>query len=159
MTIFFLVLVGLQSLKKRRDNICKAFCNRLKCNTHRLNRLIPERRDVHYSLRNANVYPIPNGVARIVFGGGQFSVISGGRPDSVGGGGVVAENFRDRRKPGRFSRGGGSSRNFSASPITISQPHSVGGIFLGNRRSRSIKLPQFREFFFTFPGHLEITRN
>ena len=54
-----LVLVGLQSLKKRRDNICKAYFNRLKCNTHRLNHLIPERRDVHYSLRNANVYPIP----------------------------------------------------------------------------------------------------
>ena len=31
--------------------------------------------------------------------------------------------------------------------------------FFGNRRSRSIKLPQFREFFLTFPGHLEITRN
>ena len=30
---------------------------------------------------------------------------------------------------------------------------------LGNKRSRSIKLPQFREFFLTFPGHLEITRN
>ena len=47
-----------------------------------------------------------NGVARIILGGGQFSVISGGRPDSVGGG-VVAEIFRDRRKPGRFSGGGG----------------------------------------------------
>ena len=72
-------------------------------------------------------------------------MISGGRPDSVG---------------------GGSSRNFSSSPITISQPHSVGGGsemiffgFLGNRRSRSIKLPQFREKKLTFPGHLEITRN
>ena len=54
-----LVLVGLQSLKMRRDNICKSYFNRLKCNTHRLNHLIPERRDVHYSLRNANVYPIP----------------------------------------------------------------------------------------------------
>ena len=54
-----LVLVGLQSLKMRRDNICKAYFNRLKGNTHRLNHLIPERRDVHYSLRNANVYPIP----------------------------------------------------------------------------------------------------
>ena len=50
-----LVLVGLQSLKMRRDNICKAYFNRLKCNTHILNHLIPERRDVHYSLRNANV--------------------------------------------------------------------------------------------------------
>ena len=34
-----LVLVSLQSLKKRRDDV-----NRLKCNTHRLHHLIPERR-------------------------------------------------------------------------------------------------------------------
>ena len=53
-----LVLVILQSLTKRRDDICKAYFNRLKCNTHRLLHLIPERRDVHYRLRNANVYPI-----------------------------------------------------------------------------------------------------
>ena len=33
-----------------------------------------------------------------------------------GGGGVVAEIFRDRRKPVRFSGGGGSSRNFPGSP-------------------------------------------
>ena len=58
------------------------------------------------------------------------------------GGGVVAEIFRDRRKPGTFSGGGGvGSRNFWTSPITISQPDSVGGggEFLGlfpNRRSR-----------------------
>ena len=37
----------------------KPYFNRLKCNTHRLHHLIPERRDVHYRLRNANVYPIP----------------------------------------------------------------------------------------------------
>ena len=42
-------------------------------------------------------------------------MISGGRPDSVGGG-VVAEIFRDRRKPGRFSGRGGSSGNFPGSP-------------------------------------------
>ena len=54
-----LVLVSLQNLKKRRDDICKAYFNRLKCNTHRLHHLIPGRRDVHYRLRNANVYPIP----------------------------------------------------------------------------------------------------
>ena len=53
-----LVLVSLQSLKKRRDNICKAYFNRLKCNTHRLHHLICGR-DVHYRLRNTNVYPIP----------------------------------------------------------------------------------------------------
>ena len=46
-----LVLVGLQRPKDRCDNICKAYFNRLK--SHRLNHLIPERRDVHYSLRNA----------------------------------------------------------------------------------------------------------
>ena len=33
-------------------------------------------------------------------------MISGGRPHSVGGG-VVADIFRDRRMPGRFSGGGG----------------------------------------------------
>ena len=79
-------------------------------------------------------------------------MISGGRPDSVGGGvvaevfrdrrkpgrfsggrgGVVAEIFRDRRKPGTFSGGGGgSSRIFFTSPITISHPDSVGGDFWG----------------------------
>ena len=55
-------------------------------------------------------------------------MISGGRPDSVGGG-VVAEILRVRRKPGTWQiqwGGGGSSRNFSTSPITRSQPHSVG---------------------------------
>ena len=59
-----LVLIGLQSLKMRRDNICKAYFNRLECNTHRLNHLIPVRRDVHYSLRNANVYPHPSNTNR-----------------------------------------------------------------------------------------------
>ena len=59
-----LVLVGLQSLKMRRDNICTAYFNRLKCNTNRLNHLIPERRYVHYSLRNAHVYPHPSDTNR-----------------------------------------------------------------------------------------------
>ena len=48
-----------------------------------------------------------------------------------GGGGVIAQIFRVRRMPGRFSGGGGGVVaeifNFSPSPITISQPHSVGG--------------------------------
>ena len=55
-----------------------------------------------------------NGVARIFFWGGatrpipsgRFCVISGSRPDSVGG--VVAENFRDLHKQARFAGGGGS---------------------------------------------------
>ena len=74
--------------------------------------------------------------------------------------------FRDLRRP-TFSGiavsladsvGGGSSRNFWASPITISQPHSVGGgsgrlfWFFGNRRSRSVKLPQFRDIFLDISG-------
>ncbi len=39
--------------------LCKAYFNRLKCSTHRLNHLIPDRRYVHYRLRNANVFPMP----------------------------------------------------------------------------------------------------
>ena len=38
---------------------------------------------------------------------GTFSVISGSRPDSVGGGGVVAEIFRDLPKRNTFAGGGG----------------------------------------------------
>ena len=44
---------------------------------------------------------------------GRFSVISGSRPDLVGGG-VVADIFRDLQMPTRFGRGGGGcSRHFS----------------------------------------------
>ena len=49
-----------------------------------------------------------NGVAMIFFWGGPiFRDLR--RPTTFGGGGVVAEIFRDRRKrkPGRFSGGGG----------------------------------------------------
>ena len=42
-------------------------------------------------------------------------MISGGRPDSVGGG-VVADIFRDYHRPARFGGGGGSSRNVPGSP-------------------------------------------
>ena len=41
---------------------------------------------------------------------GTFSVISGSRPDSVGGG-VVAEMFRDLHGRTGFAGGGGSGRN------------------------------------------------
>ena len=55
-----------------------------------------------------------NGVARIFFWGGQtffFGVVADifrdrRKPSRFSGGGVVAEIFRDRRKPGRFSGGG-----------------------------------------------------
>ena len=44
----------------------------------------------------------------------------------------MAGIFRDRRKPGRFSGGGGgSSRNFWTSPITMNQPPSMGGGVVG----------------------------
>ena len=68
-----------------------------------------------------------NGVARIFFGGGQFSVISA-RPTRFGGGGVVAEIFRIAVSLADSVGGGGSSRNCWTSPIAISQPHSVGGV-------------------------------
>ena len=58
-------------------------------------------------------------------------MISGGRPDSVGGGGVVAEIFRDRRKPVRFSGGGGVVAEFFASPITITPATFRGGGVVG----------------------------
>ena len=84
---------------------------------------------------------------------------------------VVAEFFRDRRKPGRFNGGGGgggsSKQKFlhfahNHNPATFRGRGGVVGIFFcffGNRRSTSSKLPQFREFFVTFTVHLEITRN
>ena len=85
-------------------------------------------------------------------GGGVVAQIFRDRrkPGRFSGGGVVAEIFRGRRKPDRFSGGGGSSRNCWASPINKPPTFRGGGVvgeflgFFGNRRSRSIKLPQFR---------------
>ena len=57
-----------------------------------------------------NHKPSRNGVARIFFGGGHpvhFRHLSGSRPHSVGGGGVVAEIFRDLNYRIGFSGGGG----------------------------------------------------
>ena len=63
-----------------------------------------------------------NGVARIFVWGGAtrltppdtFCVVSGSRPDSVGGGVVAEIIFRDPRQRTRFSGGGGGgSRHFS----------------------------------------------
>ena len=78
-------------------------------------------------------------------GGGVVAEIFRDRrkPGRFSGGGVVAEIFRDRRKPGRFSGGG------VVAEIVGLRPY----------QTHSIRLPQFREFFWTFPGHLEITRN
>ena len=63
-----------------------------------------------------------HGVAGWVWGGGGW--VNGVAMIFWGGGAI----FRDLRRPTRFGGGGGgSSRIFSVSPITISQPHSVGG--------------------------------
>ena len=63
-----------------------------------------------------------NGVARIFVWGGAtryiFRHLSGSRPHSVGGGGVVADIFSHSQLPDRIQwRGGGSSRDFSRSQI------------------------------------------
>ena len=53
-----LTLLGLKSLKDRRDALCKTYFKRLLGNNHRLNQLIPAQRVVPYELRDTNVYPI-----------------------------------------------------------------------------------------------------
>ena len=93
-----------------------------------------------------------NGVARIlVWGGPLFHDLR--RPTRFGGGGgVVAEIFRDRHKPARFSGGGVVAEIF--------RDHNKGqNFFSGNRRSGSLKSPSFGNIFFTFTPDLEIFRN
>ena len=60
--------------------------------------------------------------------------------------------FRHLRWPTRFS--GGSSRNFPWSPCAdqIQWGGGSSGNFCGNCRYRSIKFPQFRDFFLHFRG-------
>ena len=53
-------------------------------------------------------------------------MISAGRPDSVGGGGVVAEIFRDPHKPAPDSVGGGVVAEIFRDPHKPA-PDSVGG--------------------------------
>ena len=83
-------------------------------------------------------------------------MISAGRPDSAGGGGVVAEIFRDHSQSARFSGGGGgggSSRIFSESQSAV---FGGGRTFFGTRRSSSLKCDSFGTFFgdiFARPGH------
>ena len=54
-----LMLLKLPRLKERRDGLCKIYFDRLKRNIHKLHHLLPERRDVSYTLRNQNAYPVP----------------------------------------------------------------------------------------------------
>ena len=68
---------------------------------------------------------------------GTFYVISPAA-DRIQCGGVVAEIFRDLNYRIRFSGGGGVAEIF---PV-----------------DKSITFPRFRDIFFTFSGHLRITR-
>ena len=54
-----LMLLKLPRLKERHDGLCKTYFDRLKSNIHKLHHLLPERRDVSYTLINQNAYPVP----------------------------------------------------------------------------------------------------
>ena len=51
--------VGLQTLKDRRDCICKKYFNNMKAHTHKLHHLLPDERHVNYETRQSNLYPFP----------------------------------------------------------------------------------------------------
>ena len=49
---------GISSLKERRDHLCRKYFNDMKVNSHKLNHLLPEKRQVEYDLRPVNAYPL-----------------------------------------------------------------------------------------------------
>ena len=51
-----LMLLKRPRLKERRDGLCKTYFDRLNSNSHKLHHLLPERRDVSYTLINKNAY-------------------------------------------------------------------------------------------------------
>ena len=51
--------VGLQTLKDRRDCICKKYFNSMKSETHKLHHLLPDERHVNYEMRQSKLYPLP----------------------------------------------------------------------------------------------------
>ena len=51
--------VGLQTLKDRRDCICKTYFNNMKAHTHKLHQLLSGERHVNYEMRQSNLYPLP----------------------------------------------------------------------------------------------------
>ena len=51
--------VGLQTLKDRRDCICKKYFNSMKSETHKLHHLLPDERHVNYEMRQSKFYPLP----------------------------------------------------------------------------------------------------
>ena len=42
---------GISSLKERRDHLCRKYFSDMKVNSHKLNHLLPEKRQVEYDLR------------------------------------------------------------------------------------------------------------
>ena len=50
---------GISSLKERRDHLCRKYFNDMKVNSHKLNHLLPDKRQVEYDLRPVNAYPLP----------------------------------------------------------------------------------------------------
>ena len=54
-----LLLLGIPSLKERRENICKLYFHRLTCTEHKLHHLLPVGKGVTYDIRKQNTYPLP----------------------------------------------------------------------------------------------------
>ena len=53
-----LVKVNLPTLSARRKELCKKYFNEMKKSDHKLNHLLPAVREVPYSLRASNTYPL-----------------------------------------------------------------------------------------------------
>ena len=124
--------------------------------------------DVHlhiYSVLHLSRYvsPISNGVARIFFGGGPPGTFSSPIREPTafsGGGGVVAEIFRDLNYRIGFSGGGGVvAEIFRDLNYRVGFSGGGGGvvadIFPVNG---SITFPRFLDIVGTFSGHLRIIR-
>ena len=52
-------LVNLDTLNVRRDIIFQKCYDNIKVGTHRLNYLLPDKRQSEYNIRRENVYPLP----------------------------------------------------------------------------------------------------
>ena len=54
-----LELASLPTLQQRRETLCKEYFGKLKTDTHKLNKLLPEKREVSYPLRTTTEFPLP----------------------------------------------------------------------------------------------------
>ena len=66
--------VGLQTLKDRRDCICKKYFNSMKSETHKLHHLLPDERHVNYEMRQVNYIHcqkhVPTDIVTLLYHGG-----------------------------------------------------------------------------------------